>query len=390
MYQDYANIRDALNRTGVPMYLNICPTVKASHFPGLHPPCEGWDDVYTSLGFERAGLDVRALANSALVEFCNNANNWGVVMSLVDAQRDLALDSWSGPGSWIDADMLTVGCNDSPSPHSPCSDGTPLTVTEQYAQMTLWCIFTSNLMLGSDLRNISKTTLDIIGNPEALAVNRDPKGAHGRLVWDSGAAVPPPTARHAGAAAAEGGRVSLAAGRAGAGAGGGGEVTCTPGAFAAGGDVHQANMTIPQAVAWCNAHHDCGGFTARGVAPASCTDTTTVAKVYFKDATLTSNTDKTWTSWNLDKPRVQVFAKPMASGARAVAVLNRGSSAVDVTLDWKTIMVGASPVWGKAHVRDLWAHADRGSFAGSVAIKGLASHAASFLLVTEDKGAVEG
>ena len=31
---------------------------------------------------------------------------------------------------------------------------------------SLWCIFASNLMLGSDLRNISNTTLAIISNEE--------------------------------------------------------------------------------------------------------------------------------------------------------------------------------------------------------------------------------
>ena len=76
---------------------------------------------------------------SLQVEFCNNANNWPIVMSLVDAQKKLAHDAWSEPGSFIDADMLTVGCNDNPLPGSPCSSGTPLTVTEQYSQMSLWC-----------------------------------------------------------------------------------------------------------------------------------------------------------------------------------------------------------------------------------------------------------
>ena len=33
----------------------------------------------------------------------------------------------------------------------------------RYSQMSLWCLFASNLMLGSDLRNISNTTLAIIG-----------------------------------------------------------------------------------------------------------------------------------------------------------------------------------------------------------------------------------
>jgi hypothetical protein len=66
------------------------------------------DDVYSSLAFQNAGLDVKGLANSALVEYCNNANNWGVLLGMIDAQRVLANDSWSGPGSWIDADMVCV------------------------------------------------------------------------------------------------------------------------------------------------------------------------------------------------------------------------------------------------------------------------------------------
>eukprot|EP01043_Picozoa_sp_COSAG02_P011969 COSAG02_NODE_451_length_22060_cov_6.853513_12_plen_216_part_00 len=74
MWQDYANIRDALNRSGNHVYLNICPTTRiADTFPGIHPPCNAWGEwVYSSKGFEDAGLDVRGLANSALVEFCNS------------------------------------------------------------------------------------------------------------------------------------------------------------------------------------------------------------------------------------------------------------------------------------------------------------------------------
>ena len=42
------------------------------------------------LAFQNAGLNVRDLANSALVEYCNNANNWGVLLGMIDAQRVLA------------------------------------------------------------------------------------------------------------------------------------------------------------------------------------------------------------------------------------------------------------------------------------------------------------
>eukprot|EP01046_Picozoa_sp_COSAG06_P029392 COSAG06_NODE_2721_length_6387_cov_3.702449_7_plen_106_part_00 len=63
-----------------------------------------------------------------------------------------------------------MGCNDNRIRGTPCDHGTPLTVTEEYTQMSLWCIFASNLMLGSDLRNISNTTLDIIGVEKEAAV----------------------------------------------------------------------------------------------------------------------------------------------------------------------------------------------------------------------------
>lgn len=279
--------------------LNICPTTKmADTFPGLHPPCNAWgDDVYSSLAFQNAGLDVRALANSALVEYCNNANNWEVLVGMIDAQRVLASDSWSAPGSWIDADMLTVGCNDNRIPHTPCDYGTPLTVTEELTQMSLWCIFASNLMLGSDLRNISNTTLHIIGNKEALGVNRDPLGAHGRLVYDTAPPTPTPFGCHAGGTDKY--------------------------------DMYRANMTVEDAIRWCHNTTKCAGFCTNSSSyPAGChAAATAVMDIRFVDswAVHRLGVDATWTSWSPAPPlppphRVQVFVKPMSDGSRAVSL----------------------------------------------------------------------
>src|SRR5438128_3491196 len=56
---------------------------------------------------------------------------------------------------------------------------------------------------------------------------------------------------------------------------------------------------------------------------------------------------------------LQVWFKPLAAtGARAVGLLNRGDATATITVDWNAINLGA----GDATVRDLWAHADRGSF----------------------------
>merc|ERR1711937_968725 len=56
---------------------------------------------------------------------------------------------------------------------------------------------------------------------------------------------------------------------------------CAPGALAAGGDLRVANVTLQQAVTWCEAAPSCGGFTTRASA---CTtnSSTDIHKVYFK------------------------------------------------------------------------------------------------------------
>ncbi len=55
---------------------------------------------------------------------------------------------------------------------------------------------------------------------------------------------------------------------------------------------------------------------------------------------------------------LEVWARPLSDGAYAVGLFNRGASASKVTARWSD--VGLS---GKAQVRDLWAHADRGPLA---------------------------
>jgi alpha-galactosidase len=57
-------------------------------------------------------------------------------------------------------------------------------------------------------------------------------------------------------------------------------------------------------------------------------------------------------------PDLQVWAKRLAGGARAVVLLNRSGLASAMTATWWRIGLPAGP----ARVRDLWAHADRGTF----------------------------
>jgi len=69
----------------------------------------------------------------------------------------------------------------------------------------------------------------------------------------------------------------------------------------------------------------------------------------------------------------QVWYKPLDTpGGRAVGLLNRGSAAAQMSIDWN--LIGLAP--GNATVRDLWARTDRGTFSdrysASVPAHGLA------------------
>ncbi len=60
-------------------------------------------------------------------------------------------------------------------------------------------------------------------------------------------------------------------------------------------------------------------------------------------------------------PGLQVWSKPLYDGSRAVALLNRTARTAPISARWATVGLTTSD----AAVRDLWGHANRGTFAGS-------------------------
>ncbi|HEV3276341.1 MAG TPA: glycoside hydrolase family 27 protein [Terriglobia bacterium] len=138
----------------------------------------------------------------------------------------VGLEQWAGPGHWNDPDMLEVG-----------NGG--MSAEEYRTHMSLWCILAAPLLAGNDLRTASRETLDILENPEVIAVDQDALGQQGH-------------------------RVTLS-------------------------------------------------------------------------------------------PNYGVWAKPLAGGAQAVALVNSSDEAATVSVEWKDL-----DLKGPCQVRDLWAHADRG------------------------------
>jgi alpha-galactosidase len=163
-------------------------------------------------------------------------NSWRTTGDISDKWKSMesigfkqnGLEKFAGPGRWNDPDMLEVG-----------NGG--MTATEYRTHMSLWSLLAAPLLAGNDLRSMTKETVEILANPEVIAVNQDTLGKQGYRVAQNGA--------------------------------------------------------------------------------------------------------------------TEVWAKPLAGGEWAVGLFNRGPEAAKVTVQWKDL----GGLTGKHHVRDLWAHADRGT-----------------------------
>ena len=97
------------------------------------------------------------------------------------ALRNAELWKYAGPGAWNDPDYLLLGysgeANVMGKPR-PC----PLTPSEQYSYMSLWCLMASPLFFSGDMTRLDEFTLNILCNPEVIEINQDPLGTQGHLI----------------------------------------------------------------------------------------------------------------------------------------------------------------------------------------------------------------
>lgn len=97
------------------------------------------------------------------------------------ALKNAGYRAWSKPGAWNDPDYLQIGyIGDARTEGElkPC----PLTPTEQYSFMSLWSLMASPLFFSGDMSRIDAFTLNVLCNPEVIAVDQDPLGESARVV----------------------------------------------------------------------------------------------------------------------------------------------------------------------------------------------------------------
>jgi alpha-galactosidase len=143
-------MRDALLATGRPIVFSICEW--GSNKPWLWAKGVGnsW----------RTTTDITPCFDCTL-----DHKTWQQfgVLRIIDAQKPLR--QYAGPGHWNDPDMLEVGNG--------------MSVDEDRAHFSMWCMLAAPLISGNDLQNMSRDTLDILVNKDVVAVDQDPLGIEG-------------------------------------------------------------------------------------------------------------------------------------------------------------------------------------------------------------------
>ncbi|WOL07209.1 alpha-galactosidase 1 [Canna indica] len=98
-------------------------------------------------------------------------DNWNSMITIADLNEAIA--DYARPGAWNDPDMLEIG-----------NGG--MTNNEYVVHFSLWAISKAPLLIGCDVRDIPKETMDIIANEEIIAVNQDALGVQGKKVKKDG------------------------------------------------------------------------------------------------------------------------------------------------------------------------------------------------------------
>lgn len=146
----YLTMRDALYAAGQPIVFSLCEW-------GNNNPWE-WGKEIGHLW--RTTGDITACFDCVVDH--GTWKSWGI-LQILDMQKGLRVHA--GPDHWNDPDMMEVGNG--------------MSVSEDRAHFSMWCMLAAPLIAGNDLRNMSRETIDILTNREAIDVNQDSLGIQG-------------------------------------------------------------------------------------------------------------------------------------------------------------------------------------------------------------------
>lgn len=153
----YQTMRDALYATGRPILFSICE----------------WGDTEPWKWGEKLGHMWRVSGDIINCWDCKvGYGTWSSlgVWPIIKLRKDIR--KYSGPGHWNDFDMMEVGNG--------------MSAGEDRVHFSMWAMLSSPLIMGNDLRSVSKETLEILTNKEVIAVSKDKLGIQAYCHTDNG------------------------------------------------------------------------------------------------------------------------------------------------------------------------------------------------------------
>jgi alpha-galactosidase len=143
----YTTMRDAIYSAGRPMVFSMCEW-------GQNKPWLWAKDIGHSW---RTTGDIYSCFDCKV-----DHGTWFQlgVMYILDLQQGLR--DYAGPGHWNDPDMLEVGNG--------------MSVNEDRAHFSMWCMLAAPLISGNDLRNMTVETRNILTNKGIIGIDQDSLG----------------------------------------------------------------------------------------------------------------------------------------------------------------------------------------------------------------------
>jgi len=132
--ESWIRFREGISKCDHPLVMSVESCYTPHECPWIAELADLW----------RTGQDIQATFASVMENIHDN-----------DKMRDLAK-----PGHYNDPDLLQIGT-------------AGLSIDEQKTHFALWCIATAPLLASFDIRSASDETIDILTNPELIAVNQD-------------------------------------------------------------------------------------------------------------------------------------------------------------------------------------------------------------------------
>ena len=155
----YTEISKAIKATGRDVTFNVCRWT----YPGtwISEIADSW----------RTTGDIRA--------------KWSSVRGIIG--QNLYMSAYCSPGHYNDMDMLEVGNIKGKTKTAFGKHDPGLTPAEELTHFGMWCMFSSPLLIGCDVRKMPPESLALATNPYLLAMNQNDLGVQGYAVQREGA-----------------------------------------------------------------------------------------------------------------------------------------------------------------------------------------------------------